>query len=102
MDILPPDERYMQDVEDQYRSAGITLPYMNNDAIWFGEFAPGTAAAVDIYGFDWYPLRFDCSDPYTWPATSFVAGMQPTLREIHEKGALPATGAVQGRTNVLK
>lgn len=84
MDILAPITQYMQDVEDQYRSAGITLPYMNNDAIWFGNFVPGSPAGVDIYGFDWYPLRFDCSDPYTWPETGFASGMQPTLRELHE------------------
>lgn len=52
MDILAPITQYMQDVEDQYRSAGITLPYMNNDAIWFGNFVPGSPAGVDIYGFD--------------------------------------------------
>lgn len=44
-------------VEDQYRKAGIVVPFIVNDAYPVGKFAPGTGVgAVDIYSFDYYPL----------------------------------------------
>lgn len=51
-----PDPNYMQYVEDQARKAGVTVPFVNNDA-WEGwHNAPGTGLGqVDIYGFDNYP-----------------------------------------------
>ena len=51
-----PDPDYMQYVEDQARKAGVTVPFVNNDA-WEGwHNAPGTGLGqVDIYGFDNYP-----------------------------------------------
>lgn len=51
------EKEYMQYVEDQYRNAGIIVPFIVNDATPAGNFAPGTGAgAVDIYSFDFYPL----------------------------------------------
>ena len=63
-----PNPAYFQAVEDQYRNAGIVVPFVSNDASPGGRFAPGTGeGAVDIYGFDGYPLGFDCANPSTWP-----------------------------------
>jgi hypothetical protein len=57
----------MQDVEDWYRQAGIVVPFISNDGYAYGNFAPGTGpGAVDMYGYDSYPLGFDCSQPYVW------------------------------------
>ena len=51
------DPNYMAYVEKQYRDAGIVVPFLNNDAVPVGNWAPenGTGA-VDIYGFDDYPF----------------------------------------------
>ena len=58
--VLFPDYGYFEFVEQQYRNAGIIVPFISNDASPKGLFAPGTPAAVDIYGHDGYPLGFDC------------------------------------------
>lgn len=48
---------YMSFIEQTYRDAGITVPFINNDAFPLGDAAPGTGTgAVDIYGYDSYPL----------------------------------------------
>lgn len=57
---------YMAYVEEQFRRSGIVVPYMVNDNLQ-GNFAPGKPAAMDIYGFDNYPLLFDCANPQEWP-----------------------------------
>jgi len=63
-----PDHDYFRAVEDQYRSAGIVVPFISNDARPQGYFAPGNGTgAVDIYGHDGYPLGFDCAKPTQWP-----------------------------------
>lgn len=50
------DPRYMQDIMDTARDAGITVPFINNDADAYGYNVPGSGVgAVDIYGFDSYP-----------------------------------------------
>lgn len=62
-----PDGQYMQDVIDQARRFGIEVPVASNDASKDGHNAPGTGVgAVDIYGYDAYPLGFDCSNPHFW------------------------------------
>lgn len=62
-----PDGEYMQDVIDQARRLGIVVPIVNNDASKDGHNRPGTGAGeVDIYGYDAYPLGFDCSNPTYW------------------------------------
>ena len=54
---LEPD--YMAYVEQQLRSAGVTVPLMSNDAYPAGNFVPGSGTgSVDIYGYDGYPLGF--------------------------------------------
>lgn len=71
-----PDPVYFAHLEKQYRDAGIVVPFINNDAWAGGHLAPGsvingsTLGDVDIYGFDSYPLGFDCANPQTWPNTS--------------------------------
>ncbi|MCJ1312607.1 hypothetical protein MMC25_006281 [Agyrium rufum] len=64
-----PDPDYFAAVEQMFRDAGIVVPFVSNDAFPHGYFAPGTGlGAVDIYGFDGYPLGFDCANPTVWPA----------------------------------
>ncbi|KAJ5611498.1 beta-galactosidase, partial [Penicillium herquei] len=65
------EKEYMQYVEDQYRKAGIVVPFIVNDAIPLGDWAPGTGVgAVDIYSFDFYPLGWSTAptDPSDWSA----------------------------------
>ncbi|PVH72553.1 glycoside hydrolase family 35 protein [Cadophora sp. DSE1049] len=51
------EKDYMASVEQQWRGSGIRVPFINNDAFPIGNFAPGTGpGAMDIYGFDSYPL----------------------------------------------
>ncbi|PTB61654.1 glycoside hydrolase family 35 protein [Trichoderma citrinoviride] len=65
---LFPNKPYLQYVIDQARNASIVVPLINNDAFPGGTGAPGTGlGSVDIYGFDGYPLGFDCAHPNTWP-----------------------------------
>ncbi|KAF2461199.1 putative beta-galactosidase [Lineolata rhizophorae] len=77
-----PDPDYFGYVEQQFRDAGIIIPFINNDASPQGYFAPGTGpAAVDIYGHDGYPLGFDCANPSVWPD-----GALPTnWAELHQE-----------------
>ena len=70
----------MQDVENWYRDAGIVVPFISNDGYAYGNFAPGTGAgAVDIYGYDSYPLGFDCGQPYVWSGlpNQYFPGLTP-------------------------
>lgn len=47
----------MADVEAMWREAGIVVPFIVNDALPIRNFPPGSGpGAVDIYGFDGYPL----------------------------------------------
>ena len=65
---LFPDPDYFAAVEDQLRNAGIVVPFINNDVVPQGLFAPGNGTgSVDIYGHDSYPLGFNCADPTLWP-----------------------------------
>jgi beta-galactosidase len=51
----------MDFVEKQLLEAGITVPLIVNDNLAMGYWAPGSGlGAVDIYGIDSYPLRYDC------------------------------------------
>ncbi|QDS74282.1 hypothetical protein FKW77_003497 [Venturia effusa] len=76
-----PDAKYFQYVQDQFRAAGIVVPFISNDASASGHNAPGQPAAVDIYGHDGYPLGFDCKNPSIWRA-----GKLPTnWRDVHMK-----------------
>ena len=61
-DGSPAGRRYMQDIEQKARADGITVPLTGNHN---GSFAHGVGA-VDIPGYDDYPLGFDCSHPQQW------------------------------------
>ncbi|KAF2723861.1 glycoside hydrolase family 35 protein [Polychaeton citri CBS 116435] len=76
-----PDPVYFGYVEDQARKAGITVPFISNDASPKGYFAPGWPSAVNIYGHDSYPLGFDCANPYTWPDGSLPLN----FGDLHEE-----------------
>ncbi|KUJ19279.1 putative beta-galactosidase E [Mollisia scopiformis] len=63
--------------EDRLRDAGIVVPFAINDNENMGYFAPGSGlGAVDIYGIDAYPFRYDCGHPYVWPTYRFPTGWQ--------------------------
>ncbi|KAG5981044.1 hypothetical protein E4U55_003363 [Claviceps digitariae] len=63
-----PNGPYMQYVIDQARTAGVSVPMINNDVGPSGNYAPGKGVgSVDIYGHDSYPLGFDCGKPTVWP-----------------------------------
>ena len=76
-----PDSIYFNYVKEQYRLAGITVPFISNDASASGHNAPGSDAAVDIYGHDGYPLGFDCAKPSVWPRNKLPTNWY----ELHQK-----------------
>ncbi|KAK4691078.1 hypothetical protein P7C71_g5850, partial [Lecanoromycetidae sp. Uapishka_2] len=77
-----PDASYFTAVEKQLLSAGIVVPFINNDASPGGLLSPGSGlGGVDIYGHDSFPLGFDCGQPTIWPE-----GLLPTnFRTLHLK-----------------
>lgn len=55
------NRKYMEFVEKQLLDVGITVPLIVNDNEAMGYWSPGSGlGAVDIYGIDSYPLRYDC------------------------------------------
>ncbi|KAM0415981.1 hypothetical protein ACHAPT_013080, partial [Fusarium lateritium] len=63
------EKDYMAFVESQLRNAGITVPFISNDAVPLGNWAPGSGqGAVDVYGTDFYPFSWGvgCSNPSNW------------------------------------
>ncbi|OAA47981.1 beta-galactosidase lacA [Cordyceps fumosorosea ARSEF 2679] len=79
-----PDGEYMQAVIDQARRFGIVVPIVNNDASKDGHNRPGTGAGgVDIYGYDAYPLAFDCSNPSFWRPDALPVD----YHEVHMKNS---------------
>ncbi|TQN68898.1 putative beta-galactosidase A [Colletotrichum shisoi] len=62
-----PDYDYWRYVDNQFRSQGVVVPYVNNEAWQLGAITALTPAKVDIYGHDSYPLGFDCWNPTVWP-----------------------------------
>lgn len=63
-DENPDTRRYMQNLEDEARADGITVPLTGNHN---GNFVEGLGA-TDIPGQDSYPLDFDCTRPERWNA----------------------------------
>lgn len=61
-DTSPGGRRYMQEVEQKVREDGITVPLTGNHNAVF----QGGVGAVDIPGYDSYPLGFNCSHPEHW------------------------------------
>ena len=71
--ITFPNGEYFQYIMDQFRSAGIVVPMISNDASPKGIFAPGNTSTnvhVDIYGHDGYPLGFNCQQPTNWTSAT--------------------------------
>ncbi|KAF8915220.1 beta-galactosidase, domain 2-domain-containing protein [Mucidula mucida] len=67
---------YYDDLEDIYRDSDIVVPWTYNNAGMVGNFINGTGA-VDLYGVDDYPQRYDCAHPYDWKEVKQV------YREFH-------------------
>ncbi|KAG7432303.1 putative beta-galactosidase A [Fusarium oxysporum f. sp. raphani] len=60
---------YMEFIESQLRNAGVTVPFISNDGVPVGNWAPGSGAgAVNIYGMDHYPFSWGvgCDNPSNW------------------------------------
>ncbi|KAI0434018.1 glycoside hydrolase superfamily [Xylaria sp. FL1042] len=77
---------YMADVEAMWREAGIVVPFILNDALPIGNFAPGSGlASVDIYGYDNYPLGWgtSCASPSNWNRSNTVFPTTITNYTIH-------------------
>ncbi|KAG8734175.1 hypothetical protein FRC10_011921, partial [Ceratobasidium sp. 414] len=59
----PRRRAYMKLIQETMRASGITkVPLMHNDWRADGQYASGEAK-VDLYSWDGYPARFDCSNP---------------------------------------
>lgn len=77
------DASYMQALEDKFRADGMTVPSTFNDP-WTGDHWASGEGAVDLYGWDSYPVLFDCSKPEIWPSNvstyfrDFHAGVNPS------------------------
>ncbi|PQE12414.1 glycoside hydrolase family 35 protein [Rutstroemia sp. NJR-2017a BVV2] len=81
------NKEYMQFVEQQLLDAGIVVPFVVNDNLNLGSFAPGTGVGeTDIYGIDAYPMRYDCGNPYIWPTYRF-----PKTWELSHQNNSPTT-----------
>lgn len=58
---------HMQDLQDVYRESGLNMiPTIHNDKNAGGQFAEAGPGKVDLYGWDGYPLGFDCDQPDVW------------------------------------
>ncbi|KAF9018457.1 glycoside hydrolase family 35 protein [Hymenopellis radicata] len=56
---------YFEDLKEVYHHSDIVVPLTYNDPAPRKNFINGTGA-VDLYGLDSYPQRFDCSNPFVW------------------------------------
>ncbi|KAK7031085.1 hypothetical protein VNI00_013689 [Paramarasmius palmivorus] len=65
---IPGLNEHMQDIIDVYREHGLTkIPTIHNDKNPGGQFAFNPPVGkVDLYGWDGYPLGFDCDQPERW------------------------------------
>ncbi|KZV66862.1 glycoside hydrolase family 35 protein [Peniophora sp. CONT] len=61
----PDGAAYFQALVDAFKNSPIVVPLTYNDPHAGENFINGTGA-VDIYGLDAYPQRFDCSRPDVW------------------------------------
>ncbi|KAI9568565.1 glycoside hydrolase family 35 protein [Boletus coccyginus] len=56
---------YFEDLKNAFYNSKIVVPFTANDAGEQRNWINGTGA-VDIYGLDAYPQKFDCSNPTVW------------------------------------
>ncbi|KAI7856110.1 glycoside hydrolase superfamily [Circinella umbellata] len=60
------DPKYMEMIKDQFKKDGMDVPTIFNDiGAPNGNWVSGPGS-VDIYGWDSYPLGFDCANPTVW------------------------------------
>ncbi|GKZ29849.1 hypothetical protein AbraIFM66950_006710 [Aspergillus brasiliensis] len=79
-------KEYMAYVEEQYRKAGIVMPFIVNDADPVGNFAPGTGVgAVDIYSFDDYPLQWSTAPPNPSDWSTLISPLLSYNETVHEE-----------------
>ncbi|KAF8075232.1 glycoside hydrolase family 35 protein [Lyophyllum atratum] len=68
---IPGLNEHMQDIIDTYREGGLTkIPTIHNDKNPSGQYALAGLGKVDLYGWDGYPLGFDCDTPTKWTELS--------------------------------
>ncbi|KAH7305960.1 beta-galactosidase [Stachybotrys elegans] len=77
-----PDFDYWTAVTKQYQDAGVVVPYINNETPMKGYVSTSTPSKVDIYGFDAYPLGFDCANPTYWPQDALPTYMREVNNNI--------------------
>ncbi|KAJ3575118.1 hypothetical protein NP233_g1314 [Leucocoprinus birnbaumii] len=71
---IPGLDEHMQDIIDTLRKNGITkVPIIHNDRSPTGQYAMKGLGKVDLYGWDGYPLGFDCDKPTQWNELSTQA-----------------------------
>ncbi|KAF9465547.1 glycoside hydrolase family 35 protein [Collybia nuda] len=76
---IPGLNEHMQDIIQTLRDGGITkVPTIHNDKNPSGQYAQKGLGKVDLYGWDGYPLGFDCDNPSQWLelSTQFDASHQ--------------------------
>jgi beta-galactosidase GanA len=89
------DARYMQDLQDTARAAGIDVPVTHNqccDASWTPTWATGLGA-VQIPGVDDYPQSFECQTPGVWGpwgpgTTERLSADAPVYAAEYQAGAI--------------
>ncbi|KAJ7036014.1 glycoside hydrolase family 35 protein [Mycena alexandri] len=68
---IPGLNEHMQDIINVLRENGITkVPTIHNDKNPAGQYAMPGLGKVDLYGWDGYPLGFDCNNPTVWTELS--------------------------------
>ncbi|KAF7360949.1 putative beta-galactosidase A [Mycena sanguinolenta] len=68
---IPGLDEHMQDIINVLRAGGITkVPTIHNDKNPAGQYAMPGLGKVDLYGWDGYPLGFDCNTPSVWTELS--------------------------------
>ncbi|KAG6865685.1 hypothetical protein C0991_000298 [Blastosporella zonata] len=68
---IPGLNEHMQDLIDTFRANGLTkIPTIHNDRNAGGQYAYAGLGEVDLYGWDGYPLGFDCDNPSQWAELS--------------------------------
>ncbi|KAK7017416.1 BetaGal-dom2 domain-containing protein [Favolaschia claudopus] len=70
----PGHGEYYEELKKVFHDSKIVVPLTYNDPNQGGNFINGTGA-VDLYGMDSYPQRFDCSHPSAW---------RPVVTNYHE------------------
>ncbi|KAL1724445.1 glycoside hydrolase family 35 protein [Schizophyllum commune] len=64
---IPGLSAHMQDLQNVFRESGLhQVPTIHNDKNAGGQFAKAGPGKVDLYGWDGYPLGFDCDKPEVW------------------------------------